>query len=459
MTEWRLCIDFGTAYSKAAAAPEGAWSRFEPGSVRPLLLGGRDAGNAFLLDSAVFIDDDRILFGRAAVARANALAEQKRMALRSFKTLLSVSDLDRALNTNAPVSIDPHRAFQMRDLIVLYLAYLLSAIDRAVAEDPVLADAQAIALRYAAPAWRRGDSAGAHGAIVRLFGEAEALREALGLRLLSPHGVSLGAVSETLPAAFASPRPYLMGLIFEATAAAAYTSIGLEDSASHLIVLDMGAGTTDVAAVARMGGRMEELDEARVTLKQAGDFIDRVIANIVVKSSPKAKTEAQRAELWRSLMSNMQDIKESLFLDRKAVLRQNNRTLSITLRDLERDRDFRDFLRELTEAYELGLDVVCRYALARGRREIQAIAVGGGASAPFIQELIRRKPRNAKVRVEPRPATPEWAFAPEFRGNLAPVFPQLAIAIGGALAPETVLAAQGLSPAAAGRSDIRAGRD
>jgi hypothetical protein len=62
--------------------------------------------------------------------------------------------------------------------------------------------------------------------------------------------------------------------------------------------------------------------------------------------------------------------------------------------------------------------------------------------------------------VTPRPATPEWAFASEFRGNLAPVFPQLAIAVGGALAPETVLAARsGVSPVASGRSGIRAERD
>ena len=103
MSDWTLCMDFGTAFSKAAAAPAGAWSRFDPAQVRPLMLSGHDPeANAFLLDSAVFIDDDRVLFGRAAIARAEELDDKKRMALRSFKTLLSVTDLDRALNTNAP---------------------------------------------------------------------------------------------------------------------------------------------------------------------------------------------------------------------------------------------------------------------------------------------------------------------------------------------------------------------
>jgi hypothetical protein len=175
MSDWTLCIDFGTAYSKAAVAPTGAWSRFDPASVRPLMLSA-DGQNTFLLDSAVFVDEDRVLFGRAALNEADAQADNKRAALRSFKTLLSVSDLDRALNTNAPATIDPHRVFQMRDLIVLYLAYLLASIERAITADPILAQGGSFSRRYAAPAWRSGDSAGMHDVIVRLFGEAEAFR-------------------------------------------------------------------------------------------------------------------------------------------------------------------------------------------------------------------------------------------------------------------------------------------
>jgi molecular chaperone DnaK len=457
---WTLCVDFGTAFSKAAAAPGLAWSRFDPGMVRPLMLnGGEGAGNAFLLDSAVFVDDDRILFGRAAVERETARAHDKRMALRSFKTLLSVSDLDRALNTSAPVAIDPHRVFPMRDLIILYLAYLLAAVERARGADPELAAANSVAFRYAAPAWRSGDSAGMHGAIMRLFGEAEALRVALGGRLLSPAGVSLDEASAALPKALAGPRAFEMGLVYEATAAAAYTSIGIAESASHLIVLDMGAGTTDIAAVERTGARIQELDEARVTLKQAGDFIDRTIANIVLESSRWAKTQAQQSQLWRLLMAHMRDIKESLFQDGRARLRHEGRVLSVSLRDLERDRDFKAFRKDLAGAYAHSLDILGASARTRGGRKVQAVAVGGGAAAPFVQEIVKRRPAGGKFAVEARPATPDWAFTSEFRGNLAPVFPQLAIAIGGALAPESMLAAGDFSPGAGGRSDSRAARD
>jgi hypothetical protein len=210
----------------------------------------------------------------------------------------------------------------------------------------------------------------------------------------------------------------------------------------------MGAGTTDIAAVARNGTRMEEIEEARVTLKQAGDFIDQTIANAIVEQSRWAKTPAQRAQLWRTLMDAMRDIKESVFLDGRARHRYEGRTLSVSMADLERHRDFREFRKALERAYDHSLAIVAESAQAREMSCLQAVAVGGGSAAPFIQELLLRKPKGGKVRVEPRPATPEWAFAPEFRGNLAPIFPQLAIAMGGALAPEAIVAAGGVvSPA------------
>ncbi len=446
---WTLCIDFGTAYSKAAAAPAWAWSNFDPAEVRPLMLAsGENSDNAFLLDSAVFVDQKRILFGAAARRRADALATEKRQALRSFKTMLSVSDLDRALNTSAPVSIDPHRLFTMRDLMVLYLAYLTAAIDRAVSEDPLLAELGEFERRYAAPSWRGGDSVGQHEAVLELFGEAAALRTLLE-DVLSPQGVAIDAAPAALAHARAAPHFADMGLVFEASAAAAYSSIGLADSASHLIVVDVGAGTTDIAALARRGKRVQELPAARVTLRQASDFIDRIIADTALKASPWAKTSEQRNTLWTALMRNMREIKESLFLDGRATVRSEGRVLTLSMRDIERDVDFRAFLASLGEAYNHGLEIVRDAALIAERREVHAIAVGGGASAPFVQEMIRTRPARAgKLQFVGRSAIPEWAYAPEFDGNLAPVFPQLAIAIGGALAPETMLAAiGGISPA------------
>jgi hypothetical protein len=157
-------------------------------------------------------------------------------------------------------------------------------------------------------------------------------------------------------------------------------------------------------------------------------------------------------------MRQMRDIKETVFADGRATLRHEGRSITLHMRDIERNADFRDFQQNLTEAYERGLAVV-RASAARARSHVQAVAVGGAAGAPFVQSLLQRKvPR--PPRVIARPATPEWAHAREFKGNLAPVFPQLAIAIGGALAPDEMLAARaGVSHRASDRSDNLAARD
>jgi molecular chaperone DnaK (HSP70) len=434
---WTLCIDFGTAYSKAAAAPSQSWSKFEPARIRPLMLGSAER-NAFLLESAVFVDDRRVLFGAAANAHAGALADRKRLALRSFKTLLSVSDLDRALNTAPVASIDPHRVFVMRDLIVLYLAFLGAAVERGLRNDTQLARETEFEWRYAAPAWRRGD-VGLHGHVMRLFGEAAALRDKLDV--MHPDGVGIEQARAALAETRANAQPAEMALIFEATAAAAYTLIGLKAEAPAMIVLDMGAGTTDIAVLARAGARTEELRDAQTTLTQAGDFLDRVIANLAVDAA-RLRNQAQQADLWRAIMGRMRDFKETLFAEGRASFRDGVKPITLSLKDFARSKDFRSFEAALVDAYDAALETARGYAVLDGGREIQAVAVGGGAAAPFIQQIIRRKPRGAgRVSVTPKPATPDWAHAKEFQGNLAPVFPQLAIAIGGAIAPREMLAA------------------
>ena len=364
--DWTLCIDFGTAFSKAAAAPADAWAHFDPRLVRPLMMDEEGASNPFLLESAVIVEDERLFFGAEAVDRASRL--QKRQALRSFKTLLSAPDLERALNTAAPFSVDPHRVFTLGDLIVLYLAYLTYAIECAIAADPVLQGrSENMQRRYATPAWREGrEGAAAHATIARLFAEADDVREALGADAFGPDGCTVSAARQAVAAARSvnvDSTPD-MGMIFEATAAAVYTSIGLETDASHFIVVDMGAGTTDIAALVRgRDGHLMELSEARVTLNQAGDFVDRILLNLALDASPGLRKPADQAHLWRSMLRHIRDLKEALFHDERASFRHEGRTITLDLKAMARDKDFKVFFQDLARGYEHALNVVRTRAL------------------------------------------------------------------------------------------------
>lgn len=430
---WTVCIDFGTAFSKAAAAPAGAWARFDTAQVRPLALRSAEAGNPFLLDSAVFVDEADILFGARAVARAAEIGG-KRQALRSFKTILSAPDLERALSTQATGSVDPTRTLRQRDLVVLYLAFLMSAAERAVAADTALSGAGALAWRYASPAWRE-ERIAAHRVIERMFGEARVVRDRLQL---SGDTVSQADARAALEAARISDAAagWRMDMVYEATAAAACSAIALSDRSTNVIVVDVGAGTTDIAALAGA----HELSDARATLTRAGDFLDRVLLNLALAASPQLKTSEQQASLWSAMAPHARDLKESLFANGRAAFRYGEKVINLKLSDFERDNDFKQFAKALEKLYVGALKALRDHARKEGRKEIFAMAVGGGAPAPFIQKLIRTQPGGG-VKVTARPVVPEWTSAAVFGGNLAPVYAQLAVAIGGALAPDAMLAA------------------
>jgi len=445
--DWNVCIDFGTAFSKAAAAPARAWENFKPQTVRPLALSQAADGarNPFMLTSAIFVGKDHIFFDWSAIEQSVQAEDNKRQALASFKVLLGAGDLERALNAMAPATIDPHRMFRHRRLIVLYLAYLLRALDRAIAADPMLAGAR-INRRYACPAWGDGFEPGQHAVIVRLFDEADHVRRALGDQLAASEGVPLKTAMDALENAQAAPAPAtptVSSMIYEATAASACASIGQSTDAAHLVVLDVGAGTTDIAALAHIDGAFIDLPEARITLDRAGDFIDRVLLNLIIERGLSAKGPAEQARLWRILMRSIRKVKETLCIDHRAAVQHEGKVIVITTKDLAKDADYKAFVREAGEAFLESVEVAARRAVADGRDALHLIAAGGGAAAPFVQDIFARAPAKlGKVRITQKPATPNWAHDPAFAGNLAPFFPQLMIAMGGALAPDRLLAAR-----------------
>jgi cell division ATPase FtsA len=321
-------------------------------------------------------------------------------------------------------------------LLVLFLAFLNEALARAVAADPALAG-QSLRMRYSLPFWRKGTAR--HQTIQSLFASAEQVRRRLGGEaLLAEGGLSIEAAREAVKAVDAAAR-LDMGMIHEATAAA-YTAIGGEKAAKYLLVIDMGAGTTDFAALAQSGAGLQEVVKARLTMMQAGDMIDRILLDLAIRKA-SLKTTAAQAELWRTLTASIREVKEGLFHDGKAAIVYKDKIITLSRHELERDRDFKVLIKEIRKAFDQSLHALALQAAADKKKEIAVVAAGGGAAAPFIQDMLRHA-RAPHVRVKAMPSTPEWAHAGLHRGNLAAMFPQLAIAIGGALAPEALLAAK-----------------
>lgn len=452
----RVCIDFGTAWSKAAIAPVDP--RLALSQVEPLAIGRPMGGNPFLSACAVYVADFRVLFGRWALEAADAEVVSGREPLLSFKTLLSAGDVEALLMQFAARPIDPNRLFRNRDLIVLYLAHLLALVRSGLSEARITIPIGELQWRYATPAWRRPDLEGAHAAIAALFDDAYALFQHFGDALAAREGL---LISEAITALRALPgpddpragRPTLnVRPLLESSAAAACHVSGRNDIRC-LVVLDMGAGTTDIGGLAltqtAIGPAALELIHARRTLQFAGDMIDRLLMNIVVEKS-KDRSLAEQSKLWRQLLTSIRASKETLFLEGKAAFRHRGKAILVQARDLESDRDFKELLRVVAEGYRSALDVAAARAAQEGVREISATLAGGGASAPFLQQiLLKTKPRDGRIKVRIEPPIPQWVEARRFGGDLAPVFPQLAIAMGGAIAPDGLMISLAEVPAEA----------
>src|SRR5262249_55228640 len=118
------------------------------------------------------------------------------------------------------------------------------------------------------------------------------------------------------------------------------------------------------------------------------------------------------------------------------VFEHEEKSVKVKLNEVTRRSDFKRAMKDIDIAYTQTLDEISGVCLNAGAREIAVVLAGGGANYPFLQSLARRaRPAKGKVRLKVEPLVPEWASSGAFGESLAAVFPQLSIAIGGAIAP------------------------
>jgi molecular chaperone DnaK (HSP70) len=438
--DWRICIDFGTAASKASVCAPGRSGVYAPDHIHPLRIGAAvSEPNPFVAQSALLFDRGQIYFGAAAVERSNR-ADVECDPLQSFKTFLGAQDLDAALALRLKKTVDASGAFTQRDALVLYAAYLVRLTERAVALDETLPDhARACPRRYAYPLWRPGKMA--HERVAQIFDEASTLAQTYGDALLSAEGVDAKQALTALAHARSHPGDGRVEAgVFEAQAAAECHFIFAQDMPSHVIVFDMGAGTTDLTAfeVERAGSArvMREIPEARQTISLACDEVDRIIVSLIVDKAKGEKKHGARSQLWRRLMRRARRLKESLFRNGAYEVVFEGERLTLRLSDLAQNKTFQSFRDALTEAYREHLNEMAKRAAKSGADTVGVVLAGGGANLPFVDQIVRRtRPASSRIRkVAVQPLVPAWAQDRAFGEGLVEIFPQVAISIGGAVA-------------------------
>lgn len=427
----RICLDFGTAMSKAFA-----WDgeRDEP---LPLRIGDAAGETSpYAVNSTIFISrDGQAWFGEAAEERAAADPDAE-PAFRSIKDLLTVglmTDLREPLESQFnPSGVE----LSKREAVVLYLAFLTDCALAAMCQDHG-ESSRDIPLTYTKPVfdperdrWARDTlrecAAVARGVAEKLSGRWSAaiplaeLKDALSTA--EPRDLMLG--DETLP----EPAAAFAGRVWRAP-------VDVDDR-RLMMVVDVGAGTTDFAMFARLQreGKVAlfPIAHSMTTIRLAGNDVDNFLLDYLLQSANVTTNDGRFETIRAHLRLEIRLIKEELF---------DNGTVSRPLvNDIWAEAELTQFLEydgmvrlcdEMQRKFEEVLANVDKSW--REFKEVDVIFTGGGARLPLVTRLARSQPTPVDGwLVTPRAVhePPKWLV--ESYGNLAESYASLAVCIGGA---------------------------
>jgi molecular chaperone DnaK (HSP70) len=431
----RICIDFGTALSKASVCLD-PHMPVEVG-VRPLPLGAvSGAEHPLLTPSIILVDGGRVYFGPSAYEHARNVGGDP---LLSFKTVLGARDVNEALNQKLRPTIDPTGTFRLRDALVLYLAYLDQLIREAI-KLPLNLPAGVVHVprRYTSPVWKAGG--GTDRIFEGIFNESAALSARLGKLLLARDGISIAQCRDALDKARVTPANGLLETgVFEPHAAAAASLAFSTEPTRFVMVLDIGAGTTDIAAFdfdeRSDPPSLTEIQEARQCSALAGDEIDRILLEMFWrKRGPgNERNQQEEAHLLRAARLAARQLKQELFSQGKCAMKQGWFATTVKIEDLRDDPQFREYIQALGRTIAASLGVVAQRAKATGGTVIDVVLAGGGSHLPFLPDLVRTAGQNLGIGLRVAPLSPTHALYEGVDPSLGGAFPQIAMSVGGAI--------------------------
>lgn len=428
-----MCLDFGTAMSKAFAM-QGENTPVE------LALGKRAGASGYPVESSLFITDDGILhFGPQAIEFGTAAAALGRSRFDSPKARLSMGqqvDIHRAIIGK---EINPISDIPMTEgeLITLYLGYLT---DLATSELEAQGFTRYCARRFARPCWSEERNKWAEPLLRRMLAQAQVLADTfhdqwqVGIPLFKAK-VAMDKVRQldTLP-------DYLLGNgIPEPVAAAASLMLSEEAQRELFLVVDVGAGTTDFGLFLLQHNPAKDVCLVRIVpntikvLEQAGNRVDDLLKFYVLENEGIDKASPEGEHNLRFLQSTIRLQKETLFRDGNVHVPLANGSIATIQIDKfltnTRLMAFSDLLqRQVLDVLNATGD---GFLDLMKESHLNVVLTGGGANLPMIQSLATGviDVRGRRILRKSVPNVPAWID--EKYPQFTPQYSQLAVAIGG----------------------------
>ncbi len=432
--ETRICIDFGTSFSKAFAC-KGDDPLETPELIDITLTQDAQGSEKYLLPSELLIHDGKIHFGRCARRLFEELAaEQDRLIdnPKQFMTLTrDVSNLSKRVLSDQK---DPTGLFSERDALVLYLSHLIRMVDASLEDMHIFAP---LLTRYTHPAWAKDVAEENAQSMKRIVAEAMALARSYPDDFLE--SLDADRASKMLVAARSAteenlPLSLLEEPVLEATAAGAGALMDARPNGrQHYVVLDIGAGTTDVAGcicVKRDEDHVNvwEIQSARGAKNLAGNMLDNALRKHILDNSSLAKGSLEYEQSDRVLKKSIRSEKEKLFEDGELLVELvTDELVEISLSEFLTDPNVQRIFSSIREMVKKAA-----FAVSEGTGRAFLVPTGGGATLPIVKELTAEplEMDGRRVKLELADAMPE--LLREAYPDIEPFYPQLAVSIGGA---------------------------
>jgi molecular chaperone HscA len=434
----RLCLDFGTAMSKATLViNDEEDEEYEEVHVLELGIPGdqQDVSNTMLI-SSVYIDNDGLLwFGKNAVDRSLIEgADGQRMRIDNVKRYLTEGALHSVFTPPFNPTMIPMKGI---DLLLAYLTFMTWTVNVCVEEIDLPRN---IKRRFAMPCFNSEMDREVANNLRTLLGEAQVLSDTFGARL--HNGLSLTDFVEAVRLLRATSRTY--NFITEnlteplGVANALLSSSGNTNAIT--LIIDVGAGTSDMSLY-RMHLNPDkqirqalEIEGAARGIQRAGNHLDKALIELILKKANITSQHPRALNIRCALELSIREYKEALFNDEFLMVNLlDGQTVEVTLDEFKNLSAVKAFSEDLETCLTEVLGKVDESWMGvAANAGLAVVLTGGGAKLPMVLALSEG-PLDVKGRTIKRIRAahfPGWLEAehPELEDE----FPRIAVSLGGA---------------------------
>ena len=221
-----------------------------------------------------------------------------------------------------------------------------------------------------------------------------------------------------------------------------------EDKRELFMVVDVGAGTTDfglflIREIADQAfSRVFEIQDSICALMKAGDRVDALLRMFIQKKQSIDAQDPQGRLVVANLRRQIRDLKEQLFQNGRVEYVLADSTVGeVTIEEFLAAPEVISFAADVEQAFRTCLENVDESWLRLlEKADLKVVLTGGSSKLPMVQGLGAGmvEIKGHKILRKGIDPTPGWIE--EEAPDLLPIYPQLAVAIGGSARdiPETV---------------------